>query len=44
MNIYTKTELLAMSNKEIVEKEMEAWNYYRKIQAVMNFKKLDWQG
>tara|TARA_R100001082_G_C4302574_1_gene133091 strand:+ start:68 stop:196 length:129 start_codon:yes stop_codon:yes gene_type:complete len=41
MDIKTKTELLAMSNEEIKEKEMEAWNYYRKIQAVMNFKKLE---
>ena len=41
MNLYTKNELVKMDLEEVKEKEIEAWKYYKKIQAVMEYLKLE---
>ena len=41
MNIYTKQELVKMGLEKITEKELEAWKYYKQIQAVMEYLKLE---
>jgi len=41
MNIYTKEELLKMSDSDIDKARKEAWNYYKKVGAVQEFKELE---
>ena len=41
MNIYTKQQLLEMSTSELDKVRKEAWKYYKKIQAVEEFQKLE---
>ena len=37
MEIKTKTELMKMSNEELEKEENTAWEYFKKVKAIMKF-------
>ena len=41
MNVKSKTELLAMNTEELEREENIAWDYFKKIKAIMEFNKLE---
>ena len=41
MEIKTKTELLKMSKSDLEIEENIAWDYFKKIKAIMEFNKLE---
>ena len=41
MNIKTKTELLAMSQIDLEKEENIAWDYFKKIKAIIEFNNLE---
>jgi hypothetical protein len=41
MDTKTKTELLAMSRTDLEKEENNAWNYFKKVKAIIKFIELE---
>tara|TARA_R110002072_G_scaffold292150_2_gene460630 strand:- start:8 stop:136 length:129 start_codon:yes stop_codon:yes gene_type:complete len=41
MDVKSKTELLALSAEDLEKEENIAWDYFKKIKAIMEFNKLE---